>query len=50
VNNLVKYGLIAFVIFFVVTVPGSAADIIHKAIDGLGYLGHHLSDFVDATV
>jgi hypothetical protein len=50
VNNLVKYGLIAFLIFFVVTVPGSAADIIHKCIHGLGYLGHHLSDFVNSTV
>jgi len=49
VNNIVKYLIIAFVLFFVVTQPDSAANIISRGIDGLGYLGNGVSDFVTET-
>jgi hypothetical protein len=49
VNNIVKYGLIAFVIFYVVTAPQSAADLIDKTLGGLSSLGHGVSEFVTNT-
>jgi hypothetical protein len=49
VNNIVKYLLIAFVLFFVVTQPDSAASIITKGIDGLQSIGNGVSDFVTQT-
>jgi len=50
VENLIKYGAIAFVIFFVVSAPDSAAHLIHRSIDGLHYMGTHLSSFVNSVV
>jgi hypothetical protein len=50
VENLIKYGAIAFVIFFVVSAPDSAAHLVHRGIDGLHYLGTHLSSFVNSTL
>jgi hypothetical protein len=41
--------LIAFLIFFIVTAPQSAADIINKALDGLQSLGDGVSEFVTST-
>jgi hypothetical protein len=49
VNNIVKYLLIAFVLFFVVTQPDSAASIISKGINGLQSIGNGVSDFVTQT-
>jgi hypothetical protein len=49
VDKIIKYGAIAFVIFFVVTAPDSAASIINKAIDGLESLGNGVSEFVTDT-
>lgn len=49
-ENLIKYGAIAFVIFFVVSAPDSAAHLVHRGIDGLHYLGTHLSSFVNSTL
>ncbi|WP_322759321.1 hypothetical protein [Frankia sp. Cr2] len=49
-DKIVKYGLIAFVIFFVVTAPESAASIINRAIDGIHSAGNGLSNFVTDTV
>jgi uncharacterized membrane protein YeiB len=49
VDKIVKYGIIAFVVFFVVTSPESAASIISKAIDGLQSLGNGVSTFVTDT-
>jgi hypothetical protein len=49
VDKIIKYGIIAFVIFFVVTSPQAAADIIDKAINGLESLGDGVSDFVTNT-
>ncbi|WP_322750235.1 MULTISPECIES: hypothetical protein [unclassified Frankia] len=49
-DKIVKYGLIAFVIFFVVTAPESAANIINRAIDGLHSAGSGFSNFVTDTV
>ncbi|WP_165485986.1 hypothetical protein [Frankia sp. Cppng1_Ct_nod] len=49
-DKIIRYGLIAFVIFFVVTSPSSAASIINRAIDGLQSVGHGLSGFVTDTV
>ena len=48
-DKIIKYGAIAFVIFFVVTAPDSAAGIINKAIDGLQSLGNGVSEFVTDT-
>lgn len=48
-NNIVKYLVIAFVLFFVVTQPDSAASIISKGIDGLESIGNGVSDFVTQT-
>jgi hypothetical protein len=50
VENIIKYGAIAFVIFFFVTAPDSAAHLIHRSLDGLHYLGTHLSTFVNSVV
>jgi large-conductance mechanosensitive channel len=49
VNNIVKYLIIAFVLFFVVTQPDSAASIITKGIDGLQSIGNGVSNFVTQT-
>ena len=48
-NNIVKYLLIAFVLFFVVTQPDSAANMIHRGIDGLQSIGNGVSNFVTQT-
>jgi hypothetical protein len=49
VNNIVKYLIIAFVLFFVVTQPDNAANIIQRGIDGLQSIGNGVSDFVTQT-
>jgi hypothetical protein len=49
VDKIIKYGIIAFVIFFVVTSPNTAASIIERAIDGLESLGDGVSEFVADT-
>nr|MDT0664939.1 hypothetical protein [Micromonospora sp. DSM 115978] len=49
VDKIIKYGAIAFVIFFVVTAPDSAASIIERAIDGLESIGNGVSEFVTDT-
>jgi hypothetical protein len=49
VDKIIKYGAIAFVIFFIVTAPDSAAGIIQRALDGLQSLGHGVSQFVTET-
>jgi hypothetical protein len=46
IQKVIQYGAIAFVIFFVVTAPDSAANLIQSGINGLRDLGHGLSDFV----
>lgn len=48
-DKIIKYGAIAFVIFFVVTAPDSAASIIDRAINGLESLGNGVSEFVTNT-
>ena len=48
-NNIVKYLIIAFVLFFVVTQPDNAASIISKGIGGLQSIGNGVSDFVTQT-
>jgi hypothetical protein len=50
VEKIIKYGLIAFVVFFLITAPNSAANIINRAIDGLHSAGSGLSSFVTDTV
>ncbi|WP_250281175.1 MULTISPECIES: hypothetical protein [unclassified Frankia] len=49
-DKIVRYGLIAFVIFFVVSFPASAASIIERAINGLESVGNGLSNFVTDAV
>jgi hypothetical protein len=49
VNNIVKYLIIAFVLFFVVTEPDNAASIISKGINGLQTIGNGVSTFVTQT-
>ncbi|MBL7495028.1 hypothetical protein I6A84_19080 [Frankia sp. CNm7] len=48
-DKIVRYLIIAFLIFFVVTQPDSAASIISKGIDGLESIGNGVSDFVTQT-
>jgi hypothetical protein len=50
VDKIVKYGAIAFLLFFVVTAPDSAAGIIDRGIDFLEDIGNGMSDFVSDTV
>jgi hypothetical protein len=50
VENIIKYGAIAFVLFFVLSSPNSAAHLVHRGIDGLHYTGTHLSTFVNSVV
>jgi hypothetical protein len=50
VENIIKYGAIAFVLFFVLTAPDSAAHLVHRGLDGLHYMGTHLSSFVNSVV
>jgi hypothetical protein len=47
-QKAIQFGLIAFLIFFIVTSPDSASRIIHNIINGLGDLGHGMSDFVSS--
>ena len=48
-NNIVKYLIIAFVLFFVVTQPDNAAGIISKGLNGLQSIGNGVSTFVTRT-
>jgi hypothetical protein len=49
VDKIVKYLIIAFVLFFVVTQPDNAASIISKGISGLQSIGNGVSNFVTQT-
>jgi hypothetical protein len=49
VDKIVKYGVIAFLIFFVVTAPDSAASIIDRAFGWLQDIGDGVSEFVTNT-
>jgi hypothetical protein len=40
------WAAIAFIVFFLLTNPTSAATIVHNAIHGLGSAAHSLSTFV----
>ncbi len=42
------WAAIAFVVFFLVTNPTSAASIVQSAIHGLGNVAHGLSTFVSS--
>ena len=48
-DKIVKYGVIAFLIFFVVTSPESAASIIDRVLDWLESIGEGVSEFVTDT-
>jgi len=50
VDKLIRYGAIAFVIFFVVTAPNSAADLVHTVLGWLEDIGDGVSSFVSSTV
>jgi hypothetical protein len=50
VDKLIRYGAIAFVIFFVVTAPDSAASIVHNILGWLQNIGDGASSFVSNTV
>jgi hypothetical protein len=49
-KKLLTWGAIAFVIFYLVTQPTSAAGVIHGAWHGLGSAGHALATFVNSLV
>ena len=49
-KKLLTWGAIAFVIFYLVTQPTSAAGVIHGAWHGLGTAGHALATFVNSLV
>ncbi|SNQ51111.1 conserved hypothetical protein [Frankia canadensis] len=49
-DKIIKYAAIAFVIFFVVTAPNSAAGIVHRAFGWLHSWGNGVSEFVSNTV
>ncbi|CAO5248101.1 MULTISPECIES: hypothetical protein [unclassified Frankia] len=40
------WGIGLFIIFYAVTSPGSAADVVHSAVGALGGVANGLSDFV----
>lgn len=40
------WGVGLFVLFFAVTAPGDAADVVHSAVGALGTVADGLSDFV----
>ncbi|ABW11562.1 hypothetical protein MXD62_35110 [Frankia sp. Mgl5] len=48
-DKIVKYGAIAFLIFFVVTAPDSAASIIDRVFGWLEDIGNGVSEFVTDT-
>ncbi|ABD10658.1 hypothetical protein ThrDRAFT_00961 [Frankia casuarinae] len=48
-DKIIRYGAIAFLIFFVVTAPNSAASIVGRAFDWLQSVGNGVSQFVTDT-
>lgn len=49
-DKMIKYVAIAFLVFFVITAPNSAAGIVHRALGWLHSWGDGVSEFVSNTV
>lgn len=49
-KKLLTWGGVAFVVFYLVTQPASAAGMVHGAWHILGSAGHALSQFVNSLV
>ncbi|WP_433175607.1 hypothetical protein [Actinoallomurus sp. CA-150999] len=47
-KKYLTWALIAFVIFYLLNSPGSAAHVVHNALGGLMSAGNSLSRFVNA--
>ena len=49
-KKLLTWGAIAFVIFYLVTQPTSAAGVVHGGLALLGQAAHSLATFVNSLV
>jgi hypothetical protein len=47
-GRIIKWALLIFVVFYLVTDPTGAAGLVHGAIDGLRTLGTSLATFVNS--
>jgi hypothetical protein len=47
-GKIVRWGLLIFVVFYVVTEPAGAAGLVHGAIDGLHTVATSLATFVNS--
>jgi hypothetical protein len=47
-KKVITWGLLIFVVFYLVTQPTAAANLIHHAFNGLHAAGHSLSTFVSS--
>lgn len=50
IKTILKWGAVALLVFFVVTQPASAADVVHSLGDGLVNIASGFSTFVSNVV
>jgi hypothetical protein len=48
VKKILAWGIVIFLIFYLVTQPAGAANVIHSAFDALKTIGNSLATFVNS--
>jgi hypothetical protein len=44
-KKVITWGIVIFVIYYLVSNPGGAANVVHSAFDGMKTVGHSFSGF-----
>ncbi|HEY3981367.1 MAG TPA: hypothetical protein VGM79_29205 [Streptosporangiaceae bacterium] len=47
-KKVITWGIVIFVIYYLVSNPGGAANVVHSAFNGLKSVGQSLSGFVNS--
>jgi hypothetical protein len=47
-KKVITWGIVIFIIYYLVSDPGGAANVVHSALNGLRSIGRSLSSFVSS--
>jgi hypothetical protein len=47
-KKVITWGIVIFIIYFLVSDPGGAANVVHSLLNGLENVGRSLSSFVSS--
>ena len=47
-RKVIKWGIVIFIVYYLVSDPGGAANVVHNALNGLRSAGNSLANFVSS--